>query len=514
MGRVDLAQSLKLSSAKINPVLTGVTKRPHLRGFEGNFAADAQSRLASRSERTYLPLTTQTHAPLAPHSYAATVRVFFGLDGRREAVRVRGGWTMNAAYLAGGAQPRSERLDDSQISSDCREGHHAPELRLVQAPRPRTPHRIAAHLAQTQYDAATLIVDVQGISEQYDRLARGVDPARIYYAVKANPEAEVLKMLAGKGSRFDVASRGEIDMCLAAGATPEQLSFGNTLKKERDIAYARRLGLDLFVFDSDEELGKLARSAPGARVFCRLLMESSEADWPLSRKFGCPPEEAVRLSLRARELGLNPVGYSFHVGSQAREPEMWRGALAEAARTFALSREAGLTPYLMNMGGGFPATYEKSVLHAEVYARRVMEFARSAFGGELPAQLMAEPGRGLVAEAGVIETEVVLASRKRPEDPVRWVYLDVGKFTGLPETQDEAIRYVIETPHDGGETGPCILAGPTCDSADVMYEKATIQLPLALQAGDKVRILATGAYTSTYSAVGFNGFAPLKVVCV
>ena len=132
---------------------------------------------------------------------------------------------------------------------------------------------------------------------------------------------------------------------------------------------------------------------------------------------------------------------------------------------------------------------------------------------------MAEPGRGLVAEAGVIAAEVLLVSRKRPSDIARWVYPDSGKFSGLAETADEAIRYQIETSADGGEIGrnetrPCILAGPTCDSADVLYEKRPVQLPLALRAGDKVRILACGAYTATYASVGFNGFPPLEVVCI
>jgi ornithine decarboxylase len=134
--------------------------------------------------------------------------------------------------------------------------------------------------------------------------------------------------------------------------------------------------------------------------------------------------------------------------------------------------------------------------------------------GDEPECIMAEPGRGLVAEAGVIAAEVLLVSRKRASDIARWVYLDIGKFSGLAETADEAIRYRIETSADGGETGPCILAGPSCDSADVLYEKRPVQLPLALKAGDKVRILACGAYTATYASIGFNGFPPLDVVCI
>jgi ornithine decarboxylase len=116
----------------------------------------------------------------------------------------------------------------------------------------------------------------------------------------------------------------------------------------------------------------------------------------------------------------------------------------------------------------------------------------------------------MVGDAGVIEAEVVLVSKKAAEDEVRWVYLDIGKFGGLAETMDEAIRYPIRTPRDGAEMAPCVIAGPTCDSVDVLYEKEPYWLPVSLEIGDKVLIEGTGAYTTTYSAVAFNGFPPLK----
>ena len=118
----------------------------------------------------------------------------------------------------------------------------------------------------------------------------------------------------------------------------------------------------------------------------------------------------------------------------------------------------------------------------------------------------------MVGDAGVLKAEVVLVSKKSRADKVRWVYLDVGKFGGLAETMDEAIRYPIVTARDGDEAAPCVLAGPTCDSADVMYEREPYLLPVSLEIGDKVLIEGTGAYTSTYSAVAFNGFPPLKTI--
>jgi ornithine decarboxylase len=134
---------------------------------------------------------------------------------------------------------------------------------------------------------------------------------------------------------------------------------------------------------------------------------------------------------------------------------------------------------------------------------------RKHFGNQIPETII-EPGRGMVGDAGVIKAEVVLISKKAADDDVRWVYLDIGKFGGLAETMDEAIRYPLRTEHDGDRTEPCIIAGPTCDSADVLYEKAPYELPVSLAIGDEVLIEGTGAYTTTYSAVAFNGFEPLK----
>jgi ornithine decarboxylase len=189
---------------------------------------------------------------------------------------------------------------------------------------------------------------------------------------------------------------------------------------------------------------------------------------------------------------------------------MWASALDGALALWTEAAERGHRLRILNIGGGFPAFYGLPLADTRDYAAAVMGMVRARFGADV--EVMAEPGRGLVAEAGVICAEVMLVSRKDQDDLVRWVYLDIGKFSGLAETMDEAIRYQFETRHGDSETGPCILAGPSCDSADVLYEKRPVQLPLDLADGDKVRILCTGAYTTSYSSVGFNGFPPLDAV--
>ncbi|NNU79564.1 type III PLP-dependent enzyme [Halovulum dunhuangense] len=376
----------------------------------------------------------------------------------------------------------------------------------------RISEKLSAYLDTHDFDGPTMVLDVDRALDNYRALAAGLAPAHIHYAVKANPEPQLIRRLVAAGCRFDAASRGEIALCLDAGAGADDISFGNTVKKPSDIVWARARGIDLFAADATEELDKLALHAPGARVYIRLLVEHSEADWPLSRKFGAPATEILGLMRYARAHGLNPVGISFHVGSQTRRAGMWKPVLSEAASVWAEARAEGFDMTVLNIGGGFPAFYGEEVEAPVAYGHGVMDLVREYFGEV--EYVMAEPGRGLVADAGVISAEVLLVSRKRPSDIARWVYLDIGKFSGLAETMDEAIRYQFDTTADGGEMGPCVLAGPSCDSADVLYEKRPVMLPVALRAGDRVRILCTGAYTTTYSSVGFNGFEPLHVVCI
>lgn len=357
-----------------------------------------------------------------------------------------------------------------------------------------------------------LVVDVDVVEANYRALAAALDGVRIFYAVKANPAPEILSRLAALGSAFDVASPKEVELVRAAGVPADRISYGNTVKKEADIARAFASGVRLFAFDSQGELEKIARAAPGARVFCRILTSGEGADWPLSRKFGCTTAMACELLAGARALGLAPWGVSFHVGSQQKDPLAWDAALAEAVTLFHDLEAIGIELGMVNLGGGFPTAYRSALPDTETYGVAIMQAVRRHFGNRLPF-LIAEPGRGLVGNAGVIQTEVVLVADKGDGDRRRWVYLDIGKFSGLAETMEEAIQYPIISDRNG-PPGPVILAGPTCDSADVLYERSRYELPMDLEAGDRLEIRGTGAYTTTYATVGFNGFEPLRAYCI
>jgi ornithine decarboxylase len=353
-----------------------------------------------------------------------------------------------------------------------------------------------------------LQLDIDQAVGRFVAIAAAFGPRSVHYAVKANPHPALVGALARAGCRFDVASPAEVEVCLGAGADPGHLIYSNPMKRRIDIASARDRGVGLFVADSAAEIDKIAAEARGASVLVRLATSGAGSDWPLSGKFGCAAEEVVPLLLRAADRGLQAAGISFHVGSQQRDPARWEPPIAAAAAAWTELRRHGLTPSLLDIGGGLPAAHLGD--HPGLYAYRDrIEVALTRGFGEYRPELIIEPGRGIVGDAGSVVAEVLGVTWRGGR---RWVYLDVGIYTGLVETLGEAIRYRLRTDRDTEPSGPVVLAGPTCDSVDVLYERTPVQLPLSLREGDCVTFCSAGAYTTSYSTVGFNGFAPLPTV--
>lgn len=358
-----------------------------------------------------------------------------------------------------------------------------------------------------------LMINLDIIKNNYIELQKVLPFAKIFYAVKANPASEIISMLSELGASFDIASIYELRKILALGVDPSKISYGNTIKKSQHIKEAYEAGIKMFASDSEIDLRNIAQAAPGSKVFIRILAEGVlTADWPLSRKFGCQPDMAFDLLVLARKLGLQPYGLSFHVGSQQRDITAWDAAIAKVKYLFDCLEEEGIKLEMINMGGGFPAKYVDKTNDLETYAQEISRYLEEDFGDDLP-EIIIEPGRSMVAESGVLASEVVLISRKDRTALERWVYLDVGKFNGLIETLDESIKYPIYTTKNG-LTEETILAGPTCDSVDTLYENNKYELPLNLAVGDRLFWLTTGAYTGSYSSVEFNGFPPLKTYII
>ncbi len=365
-------------------------------------------------------------------------------------------------------------------------------------------------------DTPLLIVDLNRIKLKFNEMIGLFPEAKVHYAMKASPAVQVIELLAELGSNFDCASIYELDRVLDCGVAPSRISYGNTIKKAKHVKYAFDKGIDLYATDSEADLKNIAEQAPGSKVFVRILVEGSDtAEWPLSRKFGCHPDMAVDLLIQAKELGLVPYGVSFHVGSQQKSVAVWHDALVMVKDIFdKLMSEQGIKLQMINLGGGFPARYLNQINTIQDYAGSVKQYLVDSYGIDDMPEIILEPGRSLVASSGVLVSEVVLISRKSHEEETRWVYTDVGLFQGLIETLGEAIKYPVYTPKMATSTtsGTVVLAGPTCDSADIMYEETDYQLPQELEIGDKIYWLATGAYTNSYSSVEFNGFPPLEVV--
>src|SRR5467141_985626 len=304
--------------------------------------------------------------------------------------------------------------------------------------------RIRDFLKERTDDGPCLVVDIDVVRENYLAFAKALPDTKVFYAVKANPAPEILKLLAGFGCCFDVASVSETEAVLAAGATPERISYGNTIKKENEIAAAFRLGVTLYAVDCEAEVEKVAHRAPGSRVICRIHCDGTGSEWPLSRKFGCEPDYAADILELAHRRALVPHGVSFHVGSQQHNVAAWDRALASTAAIFRACAERGISLAMVNLGGGFPARYVREVPAVKAYGNSIFRALRKHFGNAIPETII-EPGRGMVGNAGIIEAEVVLVSKKSEADKVRWVYLDIGKFGGLAETMEEWIGYRIRT---------------------------------------------------------------------
>ncbi|MFC9896338.1 type III PLP-dependent enzyme [Nocardia sp. NPDC127579] len=356
-----------------------------------------------------------------------------------------------------------------------------------------------------------LVIEPNRVRANYRALRAAFAPAtstaRIRFAVKASPVPEIIRLLNGEGAEFDVASIGEIELARAQGVDPAVMCYGNPIKKAADIARAYALGVRRYAFDTEDDLLRIAAHAPGAEVECRFLAATPASTTPFGTKFGCAPAEAVRLLVRARDLGLIVAGPYFHVGSQQTDPSAWRIGIEQAATISKALADKDIETRSVNIGGGLPISYATTAPALDEIAAVV----NSAVAEFLPAGagLVVEPGRALVGDAGTIHAEVI-GIRIAP-DGRRWVYLDIGRYNGMAETENEYIAYRFVTERDGDPLDEAVVAGPTCDGDDVLYQRTKVLLPTTLRAGDPIRILHTGAYTASYSSVSFNGFPPLTV---
>ena len=380
---------------------------------------------------------------------------------------------------------------------------HQARLSLpAQWPEALHPRELARLDAPTPY----LVTDLDTIVDRYQRLAVGLPGLRCFYAIKCNATPEVLTTLAGLGSGFEVASMGELHALQRLGVDPAEVLYSNPVKPPAHIAAAHAAGLWRFSFDSEGELHKLARYAPGSAVYVRLRVDDSSSIFPLSRKFGAEAHEARALLHLARRLGLRPYGVTFHVGSQCGATSAWRQAIAAAGRLMAYLADDGLELEMLNLGGGIPAHYTELVPSLG----QIVEAILPALAELLPYRpdlLAVEPGRHLVAESAVLVAGVLGREVRAGEN---WIYLDVGAYNGLMETRQTVnqLRFPLWSSRPDHAVVPHLpftVTGPSCDSSDTMFYG--VALPSTIDVGDQLYIGSAGAYTLSY-APSFNGFPP------
>ena len=346
-----------------------------------------------------------------------------------------------------------------------------------------------------------LLVDRALLRRAYHQLGASLPGAEVYYAVKANPHPAVLATFAALGSGFEISSTLELDAVLDLGVSGERIICSNPVKRPDFLQRAVAAGVDRFAFDSEQELDKLRRLAPGSRVYVRLTVDNSASEWPLSNKYGVPGERAVELLLAAGRAGLEPYGLTFHVGSQCRDPESWVRALESCREIDRTLRAQGQPLQMLSVGGGQPVQHLRPVPGLQTIGQRIMTSVDRLFGPR-PPLLLVEPGRALVGSAAALVTSVIGQADRGQET---WVYLDAGVFNAFMETI-EGFRYELRTER-GGPRRPVTVAGPSCDSVDTLF---TVEPLPALEVGDRVYVMNAGAYTLSYAS-SFNGFPPPTV---
>ncbi len=348
-----------------------------------------------------------------------------------------------------------------------------------------------------------MLISRSVLRDQLQRFRDALPRVEPFFAIKANAHPEIIKaMVAGRAS-FDVASVAEMNLVLAAGAKPAQVIFANTVKPEASIALAAKKGVTLMTFDSEYELAKIAEHAPGARVLVRIKVPNVGSIVELSLKFGVDPADATSLMIKAYKLGLQPAGVSFHVGSQCLRVENYIEALEMAAIIARDARLKQLPFEIVDIGGGFPI---RQFDHEEDPFGRLASVLKSELDRLFdPAiRIIAEPGRFIVGPAA---THLMRVIGKAIRETQLWYYRDDGLYGSLSGQVFDHCKYEFKYLR-GGHTQLSTLAGPTCDSFDIIARGEDAP---ELQLGDVVYVENIGAY-SLASATTFNGMPTAKVV--
>ena len=364
-------------------------------------------------------------------------------------------------------------------------------------------NKVLYYIALNDTPSPYLLVDRDVIKEKISLIGKGINRAKVFYAVKANPDIDVLRLLSEMEIGFEIASEGELRILKELNVAPERIITSNPIKTFYFMAEARDYGVKYYAFDSKAEVDKLSRYIPGCSVYVRLTVNNEGSEWPLSKKFGLEIEEAVEAIVYARDKGLNAVGITFHVGSQCNNVYNWHGAIEKAHEVWEMVEEKGIKLQILNIGGGYPVRYTKNVTDIKGIEKRIAKSLRQKFPEDV--EIFIEPGRSVVGDAGVFVATVIGKARREDEN---WLYIDVGVFNGLMESVG-GIKYTYVV-GSRQSLKKWTIAGPSCDSFDVIDRDVELPEP---EVGNRILILSTGAYTISYASE-FNGFSIPKTILI
>ena len=362
------------------------------------------------------------------------------------------------------------------------------------------------YLDRAKIETPFLLIDSEKVREKASLIGRHISNAKLFYAVKANPDIKVIKFLNKLKTGFEIASEGELELLSSIGVDASRIISSNPMKTFKFLKMSASYGVDQFAFDSTDEVDKLVKYIPGCRVYVRLSVPNEGSEWPLSKKFGVELDDALDLLLYAHEKGLRPVGITFHVGSQCTNIYNWNIALDKAKSLWDMAEKKGLKLSLLNIGGGYPINYTKNVVGIEAIGKNINKLIYERFPDDIDIYL--EPGRSVVGDAGIFVTKVIGKAKREDEE---WLYIDVGVFNGLMESIGGIkYSYIVENSSQARSKKHWTLAGPSCDSFDVIDKNVLLPEP---EVGRLILILSSGAYTISYASE-FNGFSIPKTILI
>jgi ornithine decarboxylase len=351
-----------------------------------------------------------------------------------------------------------------------------------------------------------LLIDSEKVREKVALIGRHIKNAKLFYAVKANPDIKVIKFLNKLKTGFEIASEGELELLSSIGVEASRIISSNPVKSLKFLKLAASYGVDRFSFDSPDEVDKLMKYIPGCSVYIRLSVPNEGSEWPLSKKFGVELDNALELLLYAGKRGLKPAGITFHVGSQCTNLYSWNIALDKAKALWDMAGKKGLKLKLLNIGGGYPINYTKNVVGIEAIERNINTLIYERFPEDIDIYM--EPGRAVVGDAGIFVSTVIGKAKREDEE---WLYIDVGVFNGLMESVGGIkYSYIVESNKQVRSRKLWTMAGPSCDSFDVIDKNVLLPEP---EVGNLVLILSSGAYTISYASE-FNGFSIPRTILI